>query len=102
MNKQNITHKRKKHAKQPSKPSKQNCINQTSLSCDLFTFREDWLSVSELLQDLGSTSKTITRFTNAAVDNQLINLKLTHGILELIFSHFILYNTPIEQLNNYL
>ena len=52
------------------------------------TLREHRLSVSQLLQDLGSTSKSITRLTNAAVDNEFVDLKTAHGVFELVLSHF--------------
>jgi len=36
---------------------------------------------SELFQHTGSTGETITTFTDASVDNELINLDVPHGVL---------------------
>lgn len=43
------------------------------------------LLVGQLLKHLGGTSQSITRLTNATVDDHLVNLQLTHRVLRLIF-----------------
>mgnify|MGYP003385457674 CR=1 len=59
----------------------------------------DGLLISELLQHLGGTGQSITSLTNATVDDQLVNLQLTHGVLSLLLSnrcHF--HNTKFLKL----
>ena len=51
----------------------------------LQTFGVNGLLVSQLLEHFGGSGKTITRFTDAAIDNELINLKLTQRVLCLLF-----------------
>jgi hypothetical protein len=36
---------------------------------------------SELFKHLGGTSESVTRFTNANVENKLLEAKLAHGVL---------------------
>ena len=50
------------------------------------TLGEDRLLVGQLFQDLGSTSQAITRLADTAVDDQLVDLELSHRVL--IFGHF--------------
>ena len=42
----------------------------------------------KLFQHLGGTSESVTRFTNANVQNELLNLQLLHGVGSLLGSHF--------------
>lgn len=71
--------------------TKQNC-RQSAYDCvDRLNWKEsitlgvDRLAASQLLQNLGGTSKSITRLTNAAVDDQLVDLNLSHRVLQLLF-----------------
>ena len=47
----------------------------------VFTLGEDGLLVSEGLEHLGGTSKSITRLTDADVHAKLGNADLAHGVL---------------------
>lgn len=51
--------------------------------CGLRTLRVHGGLTSELLKHLGSASKTITRLTDADVDDDLLNLDLAHLVLGL-------------------
>jgi len=46
--------------------------------------REDWLLLSELFQHLASTGETVTTFTHADVEHQLLHANLAHGIVGLV------------------
>ena len=48
------------------------------------TLGEDRLLVGEGFQHLGGAGKSVTRLTNAAVDDQLVDLEAAHGVLCLI------------------
>ncbi len=48
---------------------------------------EDRLLSSKLFQNTGSTGETITRLSNTAVKDQLVNLDIPHGILLIIGGH---------------
>ena len=41
---------------------------------------------TQLLQDFGSTSETITRFADGDVEDELVNAQLTHGVGALVFA----------------
>lgn len=71
--------------------TKENC-KQSACDCvdrlnrkESITLGVDRLAASQLLQNLGGTSKSITRLTNAAVDDQLVDLNLSHRVLQLLF-----------------
>jgi len=53
---------------------------------------EDGALVAELLEDLGGTSQTITRFTSGAVDAELLDEDFSHGVVFLLggSDHFFL------------
>lgn len=36
---------------------------------------------AQLLQDLGGTSQSVTRFTDGNVEDELLDAKLAHGVL---------------------
>lgn len=42
----------------------------------------------QLLKHLGGTGESVTRFTDGDVQNELLNLKLPHGVAGLLGGHF--------------
>lgn len=48
------------------------------------TLGVDGLLVGKLFEHLGGTGESITRLTNATVDDHLVNLQLTHRVLCLL------------------
>ena len=41
---------------------------------------------AQLFQDFGSTSETITRFTDRDIEDELVNAQLTHRVGALVFA----------------
>ena len=50
----------------------------------------NWGLTTQLFQNFGSTSKSVTRFSDGDVENELLDFKLLHGVCGLLSggSHF--------------
>lgn len=48
-----------------------------------------------MLQHLGRTSKSVTRFSNGNVEDDLLDAKLLHGIGALSFGHFCCWSSVV-------
>ena len=44
------------------------------------TFLKDWLLTAELLKHLGGARETIAALTDGNIEDELLNLELTHGV----------------------
>ena len=51
---------------------------------DIFSRTVDGSLTAQLLEHLGGTSKSVTRFTNGDVQDELLNAQLTHGVAGLV------------------
>jgi hypothetical protein len=49
------------------------------------THTVNWSLTAQLFKHFGSSSKSITRFTDRDVENQFLDSKLSHGIARLVF-----------------
>ena len=65
---------------------------------EINTFAVHRLLVCELLEDLGSSGKSITGLTHTAVDDELVNLQRTHRVLQLRF--FVCHGEQTGPANN--
>jgi hypothetical protein len=61
----------------------------------------DGLLTGELIQHLTSASKSVTRLTNANVDDELLNAKLAHGVVSLLLLLIRLLFLKSNQNNNF-
>jgi len=53
------------------------------------SLRVDWSLTRQLLQNLGGTGKSVTRLSDGDVEDKLLELELSHGVLGLLgFGHF--------------